>query len=698
MQIKDRKIPLRITCIVIFFVVVCFVYFIRMFNVITNADTSNRIDTDRYYERREPIQAVRGEIYDRNGKLLVCNEYTYDFVFDYDAMAATQTDRNYAILQADYALGATGNNVKRTESSFPFVGTYPNYTYSAEALDTDSNIYYRLLKRIAANEIEESDKISTDKLTAAYLEGFYDANPDEFPTVQEIVEWYISRYSLDATDSNGALFTDEQIDTLLRVRYDMEVADFSIYNRYVMAKDVDVTFITYVEEMNVVGADFTVESSRAYKYPGYASHLLGRTGAIPTGEWEHYQSLGYQMNDVVGLDGCEEAFEEYLRGVDGVKVIVEDKNGNIIDSYTEREAVAGNDVYLTIDIDLQIAAEDALKQSVEALSKQEGGAITATDPDTGEVLVLASYPTYDLSTYTEDYNSLESNRSLPLVNRALRGLYAPGSTFKIGMVAAGVDTHTVDPFSYMYCSGEYTYYASTGFAPNCWIYPGEHGYINAMGALEVSCNCYFYELGRLMGIETMNEYCTAYGLGCYTGIELNEYKGILAGPAYREEHGGRAWWQGDTISAAIGQSDNSYTPMQLSVYVATVLNGGTRYSAHLLREVRSYEGKLVYKYAPEILSQISLSSEAVKTVETGMRQMVEESKTVSAYMAGLPVKVGGKTGTAQLGGNLTDNGLFVCAAPYSNPEIIVTSVIEKAGGGTYASKAAAAVLDAYYNK
>lgn len=698
MQIKDRKIPIRIACIVIFFVVVCFVYFIRMFNVISNADTSEKINTDSYYERREPIQAVRGEIYDRNGNLLVYNEYTYDFVFDYDAMAATQTDRNYAILQADYALTATGNNDKRTESSFPFEGAYPNYTYSQEAKDTDSNIYYRLLKRIAANEIEESEAVTTDKLTVSYLEKFYTDNPDEFPTEQEIVDWYISRYSLDATDASGErLFTDKQIDTILKVRYDMEVADFSIYNRYVMAKDIDVVFITFVEEMNVVGADFTVESSRAYKYPGYASHLLGRTGAIPTGEWEHYQSLGYQMNDVVGLDGCEQAFEEYLRGVDGVKVIVEDKNGNIIDSYIEREAVAGSDVYLTIDIDLQIAAEDALKQSVEALSKQEGGAITATDPKTGDVLVLASYPTYDLSTYTEDYNSLVANQNLPLVNRALRGLYAPGSTFKIGMVAAGVDSDTIDPLSYIYCGGEYTYYASSGFAPNCWVYPGKHDYINATGALEVSCNCYFYELGRLMGIDMMNEYCTAYGLGCYTGIELDEYSGILAGPAYRETHGGKAWWQGDTISAAIGQSDNSYTPMQLSVYVSTVLNGGTRYSAHLLKEVRSYDGTLIYEYAPEVLSKISLSSEAVKTVESGMRQMVEGSASVSSYMSKIPVKVGGKTGTAQLGGNLTDNGLFVCAAPYSNPEIIVTSVIEKAGGGTYASKAAAAVLETYYN-
>ena len=697
MQIKDRKIPIRIACIVIFFVVVCFVYFIRMFNVILNADANEKINTDSYYERREPIQAVRGEIYDRNGNLLVYNEYTYDFVFDYDAMAATQTARNYAILQADYALKTTGNNEKRTESSFPFEGTYPNYTYSKDATDTDSNIYYRLLKRIAENEIEESEAVDTDKLTAAYLESFYAADPDEFPTEKEIVDWYISRYSLDATDSSGALFTNEQIDIILRFRYDMEVADFSIYNRYVVAKDVDVTFISYVEEMGVVGADFAVETSRAYAYPGYASHLLGRTGAIPTGQWEYYQALGYEMNDIVGLDGCESAFEEYLRGTDGVRVVVEDKEGNIIDSYVEREAVAGNDVYLTIDIELQIAAEDALAESIEALGNGEGGAVTATVPNTGEVLVLASYPTYDLSTYTEDYNSLASNQSLPLVNRALRGLYAPGSTFKIGMVAAGIDSDKIDPMDYVYCDGEYTYYASSGFAPDCWVYPGKHERINAAGALEVSCNCYFYELGRLMGIDMMNEYCTAYGLGCYTGIELNEYSGILAGPAYREANGGKAWWQGDTITAAIGQSDNSFTPIQLSAYVSTVLNGGTRYSAHLLKEVRSYSGELIYAYTPEILSQISLSNEAVGTVETGMRQMVEGSASVSSYMSGIPVKVGGKTGTAQLGGNLTDNGLFVCAAPYKDPEIIVTSVIEKAGGGTYASKAAAEVLEAYYN-
>ena len=698
MQIKDRKIPFRIACIVFFFVAVCLVYFIRMFNVISNADTSDKINIDRYYERREPIQAVRGEIYDRDGKLLVYNEYTYDFVFDYDAMAATQIERNYAILQADEVLRATGNDAKRTDSSFPFEGKYPNYTYSGEALDKQSNIYYRLLKRIAENEIEESDLISADKVTAAYLEEFYSDNPEEFPTAGEIAEWYVVRYSLDATDENGErLFTDEQIDKALRIRYDMEVADFSIYNRYVMAKDVDVAFITEIEEKNVVGATFTVVTSRAYAYPGYASHILGRLGAIPTEQWAEYQALGYNMNDTVGLDGCERAFESYLRGIDGVRVVVEDKDGRIIDSYVEKEAVAGSDVYLTIDIELQIAAEKALEASIKPLAHQEGGAITAIDPENGDVLVLASYPSYDLSTYTEDYNSLASDPSFPLYNRALLGLYAPGSTFKLGMVAAGVDGNILEPNSQVYCGGEYTYYQSSGFAPDCWIYPGRHGYINAMKALEVSCNCYFYELGRLMGIDMMNQYCTAYGLGSYTGIELNEYKGILAGPAYREENGGRAWWQGDTITAAIGQSDNSYTPMQLSVYVSTLLNGGTRYSAHLLKEVRSYGGKLIYEYTPEILSQIDLSEEAVNAVELGMKQMVQNSASVSLYMSNIPVTVGGKTGTAQLGGNLTDNGLFVCAAPYNNPDIIVTSVIEKAGGGTYASKAAAAVLEAYYN-
>ena len=692
---KYSKTSLRVIFIAVVFAIISIVYVVRMINVIVNAEPHQEYVYT--YERRVPIQAVRGEIYDRNGKKLIYNKYTYDLIFDYDAMAASQLDRNYAILQAVYALQSTDNLDKRTESSFPFDNKYPNYTYSVSAKDTSSNLYYRLLKRIAENELESDGEVPKNSLTASYLEQFYQKNPSLFPTEAEIVDFYLQKYKLNSTASDGTpLFTDSEIDLILRVRYDMEVADFSIYNRYVMAKDVDLSFISYVKELCIVGADFSVEVEREYAYPEYAAHILGRTGKIPAEKWDYYSSLGYEMNDTVGISGCEYAFEEYLRGEDGVRVIVEDKNGNIVDSRVEKEAVSGKDIYLTIDIDLQIAAEDGLELSVKALSKATAGAFTAIDPNNGEILALASYPSYNIASFNENYSALVSDPANPLYNRALDGLYAPGSTFKIGMVAAGITNGTVSSSTKINCSGRYTYYSD--YQPKCWIYPGQHGSINSTQALTVSCNCYFYELGRLMGIDKMNQYCESYGLGQSTGIELGEKLGILAGPSYREEHGLDPWSAGNTISAAIGQSDNNFTPLQLSVYVSTVLNGGSRYSAHLLREVREYgQDAPIYFNEGSLLSKIYLSHEAISSVKEGMKTMVEQSSYVSNQMKNLPVTVGGKTGTAQLGGSETENGIFVCAAPYDNPEIVISSVVEHAGGGSYAAIAAAQVLEEYYS-
>ena len=697
MKKRFDKASFRISFVIALFVIVCFIYLIRMINISANADKQERIETGTY-KREVAIQALRGEIYDRNGNLLVYNEYSYDMVFDFGAMAATQIDRNYAILQAIYALNSTGNADKRTETSFPFDGSYPNYTYTAEARDTSSNIYYRLLKRIAQDELEDDAPVSKNKLTASYLEEFYLQNLSQFPAEQEIVDWFLNKYKLNATNSKGEpLFSDKEIDRIIRVRYDMEVADFSIYTQYCMAKGVDLDFISYVKEMNIVGADFNVVTERRYSYPGYASHILGRTGPILSENWEYYKALGYDMDDIVGHSGCEAAFEKYLRGEDGIMVITEDSYGNIIDSYVKKEAVAGNDVYLTIDIDLQIASEKSLALAIKYVSASDSGAIVAIDPKNSEVLALASYPTFDLSTYNENYADLLKNEAKPLYNRALDGLYAPGSTFKIGMVAAGISEGTVTPQTHINCTGRYKYYSD--YQPKCWIYPGSHGEIDAAGALEVSCNCYFYELGRLLGIEKMNEYCAGYGLGQYTGIELGEARGILAGPTYREANGLEGWKAGNTISAAIGQSDNTFTPMQISVYVATVLNGGSRCDAHLLKEVRDYTGEaLVYEQPIVVTKRVELSGQAVQTVKQGMKQMVEASASISGYMKNIPVTVGGKTGTAQLGGATKENGLFVCAAPYDNPDIVVTAVLEHAGGGTYAAMAAAGVLEAFYEE
>lgn len=695
MKSKDKFASRNIILSVVF-AVVCLIYLIRLVNIRINAEP--KIFSGEYYKRYKTVQAVRGEIYDRNGKKLVSNKYTYNFIFDYAAMAGTRAEQNKHLLQSVYALESTGNGDKLSFDDFPFSGTYPNYTYSAEALEAESKIYYRLLKRIAENELEDETPKAKNKLTADYLEEFYKDNPQSFPKESEIISFYLKRYGL--VDKDGkAIYTNEQIDTLLRLRYSMEVADFSIYNSYTMASDVDKSFILYIEELNLPGADFEIETSRVYEYPGYASHILGRTGQIYAEDWEYYKNLGYNMSDIVGIDGCEYAFENYLRGVDGVMLVIEDKYGNIVSQQMETDPIPGQDVYLTIDIELQIAAEDGLKENVRKYASSNSGAITAMNPNTGEVLALASYPTYDLSTFNENYSDLAANSASPLLNRALEGLYTPGSTFKLGMTALGIDGEHVTSSELLKCEGVYTRFS--GHQPKCWIYNsatgiGNHGLINASEAICVSCNCYFYELGWRIGISKMNNFCSKLGLGEYTGIELSEKKGILAGPEYREESGGVAWTAGDTILAAIGQAENTFTPIQMSSYVSTIMNGGTRYAASLLLKTSSFsEGGDSFVNTSTILDTVDISDDALSTIKRGMKQMVENSSSVSQYMKNVPVTVCGKTGTAELGGTARENGLFVCAAPYDKPQIVVTSVIEHAGSGSAAAYSAAKVLEAY---
>ena len=694
---SKSNFSLRIFLIIALFAVACAIFAVRMVNIIATSER-NIIVTDTY-ERREPIHALRGEIYDRNGNKLVGNSYSYNLVLDYDAMAITQVLRNKDILTLMSILDKFNVDPASDGSSFPFVGTYPNYSYSADAKDPDSAVYRKLLKRIAENELETGSDKPKNQLTVSYLAEFYAANPDEFPSEQEIIDWYLQRYRmLPEKSTDAAIFTDAELDKLIRMRYDMEANDFSIYTRYVVAKDVDEEFIAYVEELSIPGAKFERVAEREYLYPGYASHILGQLGSITEELWEEYKAEGYNMSDKVGLSGCELAFEKYLRGVDGVRVVIEDKQGNIIDSYVETEPKAGYDVYLTIDIELQIAAEKGLKENISYFNDADAGGITAIDPNSGEVLVLASYPTYNLTTFNQDYDELNKNTITPWRNRALSA-YTPGSVFKVGMVAAGINTGTVSSSTSFICDG-----ADPVYGNKCWIHPGRHGDVNAAYALQVSCNCYFYELGPLLGIDEMNKYCTLYGLGQPTGIEIREETGILAGPEFSSKFGS-VWQERDTVMAAIGQSDNMFNPLQISGYISTILNGGNRYSAHLLKEVKSFEGDVIYSSDIILLNRVDLSQSATSTVKRGMKQMVQYDSVASIYMKNIPVTVGGKTGTAQRGSGKNDNRFFVCAAPYNDPDIVITVIIEprddkpkdNAHGSSYACIAAARVLEEFYD-
>jgi len=409
----------------------------------------------------------------------------------------------------------------------------------------------------------------------------------------------------------------------------------------------------------------------------------------------------------VGLDGVEAAFEAYLRGIDGVLTVTEDTYGNIVKTEITAEPVAGKNVYLTIDIGMQMAAELALAENIQQIREEADpedplsgedaskGALVAAEVETGAVLAMASYPTYNLATFRQDFPILNADKNSPMLNRALQGTYAPGSTFKVGVAVGALAEGVIAADTVIDAQGEYTFYKD--YQPKCWLYAygGVHGEINVIEAIQESCNYFFYEVGRLLSIEKINERMQSLGLGQPTGIELYEKTGILASPAYRIDNGLDKWTPGDTLQAAIGQSDNAFTPLQICVYTTTLLNRGVRYGAYILDRVTTYEGEEVYRAKPEILDSNVFSQEIHGIIMEGMKNVMDNGSAARIF-AGYPITVGGKTGTAQVYTTKSDNAIMTAFAPYENPEIAVTCVIEQGYSGTKAGYSIKDVFDYYF--
>lgn len=674
----------RYLAVAVAFCLVCVIYLGRLFYIqITGRDSSFDGGTT---VREVSVKAVRGQIYDRNGKVLVSNAYSYDLTLSASAFSTMSTlHSNEVCLKLLDALDECGESEKHLEKYFPFEGEYPYYSFSPAIEAADTVEYYRL-KRV-----------------------LNDLRLDADTTAKELTEYYVKSYDLLSTDENGKRrFHDDEIDRIIRLRYDMDALRFGAED-YCVAEDVELPLMTYIKELALSGVTFTVEASRVYNYPGYASHILGTVGPIYSEEWEYYNEQGYQMSETVGKTGCEYAFEKYLRGTDGVLEIEEDAAGNVVSMNIKKAPMAGNDIYLTIEIDLQQAAENGLAENVAYISERANGEISlgagcnagaavAMDPDTFEVLAIASHPTYDLNTYNLYYDQLASQDGSPLLNRALNGLYAPGSTYKLGVAVAAMMEGEVNTSSLLECTGTYTRYAPS-YMPKCSTVDTHRGHLNIVKAIADSCNCFFYELGYRLGIEDMNKYMRAFGFGESTGLELGGQAGVIAGPEYRQEIHGDPWTDGVTLSAAIGQADNQATPLQLACYLSALSNGGTRYSAHLLKEVRAAgTGETVFQYGQNsvtVLSSIDIPPDIQATVFEGMKDMVTSHSFANRMLSSLPVTVGGKTGTAQTP-NACENALFVAAAPYNDPDIVLSIVLEQGYSGQYASLTAARILEQYY--
>ncbi len=685
-MVINQKHRLRYVAIAVIFCTVCLIYLGRLLYIqITGND---RDQESELQTRTVTVSAVRGEIYDREGRALVSNQYSYDLTLSYNAFTALGArEGNKTCLSLLEALSAGGDADKHTERFFPFEGSYPYYSLSAEASDPDSIPYYRMQRVRKALNLKE------------------DATPNDY------AERYVELYGLLDTANDGTrLFGDDEIDRLIRLRYDMDAQAFRTNGEYVMAEEISLSTMTYVKELSLDGVTFGINVSRVYNYPGYASHILGTVGPIYSEEWEAYNEQGYQMNAMVGKSGCELAFEAYLHGSDGQMQITTDADGNVVETKVLREPVAGSDVHLTIDIDLQIAAEDGLAENTQYVVDKSGGstslgagcnagAAVVMDPDTFSVLAIASHPTYDLSTYNISYNDLLADEARPLINRALNGLYEPGSTFKLGVAAAALESGTITADTRFACNGKYPF---GSYSPECSTHPHTSVFgtnrLNVVQAIAVSCNVFFYETGYQMKIDPLNTYMRAFGFGQSTGLEIGGSEGILAGPNDSPQFG---WDDGQILQTSIGQSYNQASPLQLSVYLSTLLGGGTRYKAHLLDSVYSLGAdtpSYAYTQSEEtVLGRIALSEETVNTVRAGMEQVVKTNAVVNRFLGDLPISVGGKTGTAQ-NSKGCENALFVCAAPLDDPEIVISVVLEQGYTGGYASLTAARILEKYLEK
>lgn len=610
----------------------------------------------------ETVTASRGIITDRNGKVLVSNRLAYTLVFDrsgFDDDAAL----NAAILRLVQLCEETGTGWNDT---LPIgrVGNFLRYSNArSETFD----------KFIEKNDL-------TSGASGRQL-------------LSELRELYHVDESLSEREAR----------LIVGVRYELHSRD-----SYTFAEDVSTEVLSLITDGRYEGVTIRTASARVYN-TALAAHILGTIGPIWQEEWSSnedtgyvgYADKGYSMNDLVGKDGVEKAFESYLRGTDGRRLITTDETGKITGELYTREPQPGGTVALTLDIDLQADVEAALAETISGMidkdSNERGGAAAVVSVGTGEVLALASYPTYDLSTFNEDYDELVNDQRLPMFNRATQGIYAPGSTFKMVTAVAALESGIITPSSIIQDRGIYTYYKDP--QPMCWIYSqtgSTHGRINVSQAITDSCNYFFYEVGRLTGIRTLDSYASQFGLGQSTGIEIGDSSGVLASPEWAESHD-QEWTDGQTITAAIGQSYNLFTPLQLANYVATLVGGGDHYQAHLLKNVKAYDNsRLLYMYGDKPMNTVEISDSTLSAVTRGMHELTVSGSVAYAF-ENCVVSAGAKTGSAQVGTDIA-NGVFVAYAPYENPEIAVAIVIEKGGSGAALANTAVEIINSWFSR
>lgn len=658
--------------------------------------------------RMENVEASRGIITDRSGRTLVTNQSTYSLTFDASLLKPGE-NQNDAILRLvtlcrdqgvawednlplslDGAAHFTVDTLTDTQKS-RFFSYLRDLKSTRELLATYVRQHPELLKppkegEAALDPATAKDTELLKQTNSAALTNSLLLNAGVTPA--KLFDWM--REDMKLSDD----YSDSDARLILGVRYELKLRKLGANNNaYVLAQNVDVAFCSLISDGQFQGAKIIRSSARQYATT-YAAHILGTVGGI-SDYTDDLKERGYRMDDTIGLSGVEAAFEDYLRGADGKRMISVNSDGKVTGEYYSVEPRSGYTVELTVDLKLQQAVEDTLAVKVAQLNQKDhldsrGAAAAVIKVGTGEILSLASYPTFDLSTWRQDYAELSSDPATPMLNRAASSAYAPGSTLKPATAVAALESGATTPSETLFDTGYWKYPSTTWNGGTwCWKHSG-HGKVNATTAITNSCNYYFAEMGYRMGLDTLNEYYSALGLGEPTGIEIGEKTGRQA---TNEGGSNQAPW------AAYGQADQLYTPLQLANYIATLVSGGQHCPAHLLKSVKSYDNSEIIATGDTTpLNTLSISDSTLQAVKKGMYGYTQPGGMVYSYFKDCIVSAGAKTGTAQLGGGLKNNGVFVAFAPYDDPEIAIALVLEKGDAGAALASTAVTILNSYFSR
>lgn len=671
----DRNTNLRYNLITILVYIVGIVLIVQLFNLqIVNGKEYRKTSNTRL-SRETVIKAARGSIKDRTGNLLVTTKMGFNIEL-YKTKINTTT-LNKTILNTIKILE---NNNDKYINNLPI--SIEPFKFTID--DEESQVNWK-----KENDIKE------------------DATPEQ--CFYELKE----KYKIEQDNILEAY-------KIMVVRYEISRNGYSSIRPVTIAKDVSRESAVKLGEQSIYfpGISATNEPMVSYPSGSLASHILGYVGNITETELDGREDT-YGINDVIGKVGIQYVFEEYLRGKDGIKQLDMSVDGTITDEYITQEAVAGSDVILTIDANLQAATEKALANNIKKIagggfskrSDAKAGAAVVMNVKTGEILAMASYPDYEPELFVNGISQKkldEYNKGDNIFNRAISGVYAPGSTFKMITAIAGLETGVITPTEKINDIGVY----KKAHEPACWIwnsYGMSHGWLNVTEAITHSCNYFFYEVGYRATIDNIAKYAKYYGLGEKTNVELPmEEKGIVATRDKAKERGDE-WQIGETLSAAIGQSYNSYTPIQMAKYISMLANGGEPIDVTIVKSINDVNGNQVSKeditkfvnaklgLTKEKKENLNIKKENIDAILKGMKGVTsEEGGTAYSTFANFNIELGGKTGSAQTDVQGKINGWFVGFAPYEEPEIAVVVLVENAGSGSYTAEVARDILQEYF--